>query len=212
MKKTKEMKLYELLGIKQFRQMAFKFRNILFAPFLIKMTEEEKKQLLNDAPTNYNIGKDKSLRSVKEFKKWLFINAIIHVIGLYYCIPGFLRIVNNNATLLGMFITGCAITINSYCIMLQRYNCIKLNKTIKILEKREERKQSRMKKQAKLINRHEYKEENMSFENFLETASIDQLKEYKKQLLILQETNSLSQNNKSDSKQLKSKVKTLKLK
>ena len=38
------------------------------------------------------------------------------------------------------------------------------------------------------------------------------IKEYKKQLLILQETNSLSQNNKSDSKQLKSKVKTLKLK
>ena len=54
MKKDKptEMRIYELLGIKTFRKMAFVFRDFIWNIFLLKMSKEERKKFLYHNASN----------------------------------------------------------------------------------------------------------------------------------------------------------------
>lgn len=208
MKKTKniEMKIYELLGVKVFRKMAFKLRDILAFPLTIKMSKEERKNFLNNTASNYNLGKVKSLEDVKKFKKQLFINAGFHIYGLFVCLPNFLKVIDGAASLSTTIINLTCIGINLYCIMLQRYNGIRINKLIEKMTPRYERQKDIIKEELRkddsLLLEHTYKivdkkerETNITFEDLIANANIEQLKKYREYLAYFQSVNQSIQEN-----------------
>ncbi len=126
-----ELKIYELLGIKTFKKMAFKLRDFVFLLVNFKMPKEERHKFLYEKPSNYIMKKGKGIQDLQDFKKKLLINAGIHLssilisIGsLLICIPYFLKITDSTAslltTILKLAFTICYlfIVINIYCVML----------------------------------------------------------------------------------------------
>ncbi len=186
-----EMRIYELLGVKVFRKMAFKFRDMLVFPFFISLPKAERKKLLYNTASNYNIGRVDSLEDVKKFRKQLFINAGIHIFGLFVCLPNFLKIVDGTASLSTIIVDFSAICINTYCIMLQRYNGIRIHQLIKKMtpkyEKQKELIKEDLKKDVELLVDYTYKitdtkgeKTDITFENLIADATIEQLQQYRK--------------------------------
>ena len=124
-----EMKLYECLGVRQFQNLVFKLEKVIHF-------KDKGKNI------NYHV-KSGSIDELKEFQKYLYFNGFIHVrnnIGLVaftivqqmffsdwfllYTIPSMLK--------------------NTYCVMLQRYNYLRINKVIegkqKVLDRKVEKK------------------------------------------------------------------------
>ena len=190
MKKNKnlEMKIYELLGVKIFRKMAFTLAYIISLPKKRKMTKEEWENY-NNKTSNYNIGKVKDLDDVKKYKKQMYLNASIHTFGLFLCIVDLLL-----GGLDAFFIIMTLI--NVYCIMLQRYNIIRLNKVIKKFYPKYEHQKEEIKKELiendKLLKEHTYKivkenkkevtEKEITFEELLNNSSLSELKAYRESL------------------------------
>lgn len=190
MKKNKnlEMKIYELLGIKIFRKMAFTLAYIISLPKKRKMTKEEWENY-NNKTSNYNIGKVKDLDDVKKYKKQMYLNASIHTFGLFLCIVDLLL-----GGLDAFFIIMTLI--NVYCIMLQRYNIIRLNKIIKKFYPKYEHQKEELKKELiendKLLKEHTYKivkenkkeinKKEVTFEELLNNSSLSELKAYRESL------------------------------
>lgn len=190
MKKNKnlEMKIYELLGVKIFRKIAFSLASIISLPKKRKMTKEEWENY-NNKTSNYNIGKVKDLDDIKKYKKQMYLNASIHTFGLFLCIVDLL--------LGGLDAFFIIITlINIYCIMLQRYNIIRLNKVIKKFYPKYEHQKEEIKKELiesnKLLKEHTYKivketkkevkEREVTFEELLNNSSLSELKAYRESL------------------------------
>lgn len=201
-----EMKIYELLGVKVFRKMAFGLRDILAFPLTIKMSKEERKDFLYHTASNYNLGKVKSLEDIKKFKKQLFINAGIHVWALSVCLPSFLKVVGGTASLSTTIINLTCIGINLYCIMLQRYNGIRINQLIEKMTPRYERQKDTIKEELRkddsLLLDHTYKivdkrerETSITFEGLIANANIEQLKQYREYLAYFQSVNQMVQEN-----------------
>ena len=159
--KSIEMKLYELLGIKVFKKMAFFVRDIVTLPLTFKMPKEERKKSLYNTASNYNIGKSKSLEDIKKFKKQLFKNAGIHIFALLAFIPSFIKIIIGMASLSTTIIVLPAMVMNIYCIMLQRYNCIRINQLIEKMTPRYEKQKDAIKEELiekdSLLLEHSYK-------------------------------------------------------
>ncbi len=208
MKKNKniEMRIYELLGIKIFRKMAFGFRNLLSFSLTIRMNKEEKHNFLYNSASNYSLGKVKRLEDVKKFKKQLFINSGIHIWGLLVCLPDFLKVIGGTASLSKAIINLTCIGINLYCIMLQRYNGIRINRLIEKMTPRYERQKDAIKeelrKEDSLLLKHTYKivdkkerETSITFEDLIANANIEQLKQYREYLAHFQSINQLIQEN-----------------
>lgn len=216
------MKIYELLGVKVFRKMAFSLRdilNILKFPSTIKMSKKERKEFLYNTVynmvNNYNLGKVESLEDIKDFKKILFINAGIHICTSSLCFPYFLRIIGGTADLPIAIIDLTGIVINLYCIMLQRYNVIRINQLIKRMTPRYEKQKNTIKEELKkedsLLLEHSYKivdkkekETNITFEDLIVNANIEQLKQYRDYLAYFQSVNQAIQENEfySDNQQM----------
>lgn len=55
--KNIELKIYELLGVKTFRNMLFKLLYIFVIPFTHEMTKEERYKFIYNTPTNYTMKK-----------------------------------------------------------------------------------------------------------------------------------------------------------
>lgn len=121
-----ESKIYEFLGVKYFKQLTFKLEKLIH-----KKDKEQNK--------NYHL-MGNGIEAIENFRKYLYYNGFIHVknsialiIGLtvfvlttgfnYYLIPFILLLIKD-----------------LYCVMLQRYNWIKLNEYKEKLEQRENRK------------------------------------------------------------------------
>lgn len=136
-----EQKLYELLGIKKFRILIFKVVEfILYLPLKFKFGSVEAKQIIKDAlvmqtGSNYRIGKGFNLNVLKKHKKILFIYAVPHAISLYAT----LDLILHSQTLFTLLFGIPWSLMNIYCIMLQRYNQIRINKVIKKFESKEKR-------------------------------------------------------------------------
>lgn len=188
-----EMKIYELLGVKIFRKMAFGLRDALFFPFTFWMGKERRKELLYNTASNYIMKKGHGLQDLRDFKKQLRLNASIHIWGLVVCLPNFLRVIGGVASLSTTIINLTCIGINLYCIMLQRYNHIRINQVIKKGEAREQKQKDaiceELKEENQISNDLTYKivnkknkEETITFEEFLQTATLQQLKDYKESL------------------------------
>lgn len=189
-----ELKIYELLGIKYFRKLAFKIIEILLYPKTKNMTKSERKQYIMNRPSNYVIGKDRSYESIKKFKKKLYSNALIHTYGALIILPNILKILNGNITRIMGTIDILFFVANSYCIILQRYNCIRINKTLRNMLPKYEKKKQKLKdnyleEYSKLKNYNltivDYmtkKETEITLEELIEKASLKELKDYKKGL------------------------------
>lgn len=204
--KSIEMKLYELLGIKVFKKMAFFVRDIVTLPLTFKMPKEERKKSLYNTASNYNIGKAKSLEDIKKFKKQLFKNAGIHIFALLAFLPSFIKIILGTASLSTTIIVLPAMVMNIYCIMLQRYNCIRINQLIEKMTPRYEKQKDAIKEELiekdSLLLEHTYKiidkkekETSVNFEDLIANASIDELKKYRNYLAYLQIVNRVVQVN-----------------
>lgn len=204
--KNIEMKIYELLGVKVFRKMVFGFRDILALPSTIKMSKEERKDYLYNTASLYNLGKVKSLEDVIEFKKQLVKNAGIRILNLLFCIPSFLIIIGGTAPLfISITILNC-IVIHLYSIMLERYNCIRINQLIEKMTPRYEKQKNTIKdelrKDNSLLLEHTYKivdkkdkETDVSFEDLIANANISQLQRYREYLAPFKSINQAIQTN-----------------
>lgn len=129
--KNIELKIYELLGVKAFRKLVFKLFYISIIPYTRHMTREERYNSIYNTPSNYNMKKGHGIQDLRDFKKQLLLNAGIHIFSLIACIPSFLNVIGGTATLFTTIQTLFLVTINTYCIMLQRYNQIRINQVIK---------------------------------------------------------------------------------
>lgn len=176
--KNFEMRIYEMLGVKIFRDMAFFLRDIISYPLfrLVGVPKEKIDEELYHSRNNYNLGKIKSIEDVESFKSMLWLNSSIHIIAI-----------------LAIFINGFAVgeifwlILNLYCLMLQRYNFIRINRFIKKFRPKYEKEKSAIREElieedSKLLD-HSYKlvnkkgkVENISFEDYLKTASLEDLK------------------------------------
>jgi len=116
-----EIKIYEILGIKKFKKCVF---------FLEKLIHFKDK----GENINYHIENGK-LENTDDFIKYLFYNGSIHVRNATFLSIAFLAKViffNNTSVMfhcLSIFI-GMLITKDLYCVMLQRYNFIRIKKTL----------------------------------------------------------------------------------
>lgn len=128
--KNIEMKIYELLGVRLFRKIAFKLRDMTVAPFASKEIRRKIIKELNSTFNNYNLGKINSFEDIEKFKKQLKFNTIVHLVSLIFAIIGVI-IGFNYTLLLAKIIPMVGTVINTYCIMLQRYNYIRINRLIK---------------------------------------------------------------------------------
>lgn len=210
MNRNIEKKIYEFLGIKTFRKLCFKLSdivslltvNVIFFPITRKMSKKEKEEILDSdgEQNNYIIGRIRDIDDIKKFKKWLFVNAGIHILLLYELSPFILSVLTGTASLLTTINTFAAVIGNLYCIMLQRYNCIRINQFIKKVEPQYERRKNiikdELRKKDKALPEHTYKivnengkENNMDFDNLINSLSMEELRYYRDNLEVLQSSN-----------------------
>lgn len=122
--KTVEEKIYEFIGIKQFKKLVV---------WIGKKVRGNQKISKED---NYFLHK-LTTDGVKDFKKYgIKVNTLIHLGVLPFFIS---RIFTTSSKIfIPLYILG-GVT-NLYCVILQRYNTIRLNRIYKKMQEREERK------------------------------------------------------------------------
>lgn len=129
-----ESKIYEILGVKQFKKLTFKLEKCIHR---------------KDKGTNKNYHlKGKDISAIENFKKYLYYNGFIHAKNSIFLITSltiFILTVGLNYYLIPFILL---LIKDLYCVMLQRYNWIKLNEYKEKLEQREKRK---IEKEAKKI-------------------------------------------------------------
>lgn len=140
-----EKKLYETIGIKTFRKMAFCLYKILAMPILIFLSKEDRQEYLT-LPNNYNMKKGNGIQDLKDFKKWLLFNASFHTWGLYRCIKHITAMILGSTAIGYQILMIMPILINVYCILLQRYNLIRIHEAEEKYERLQELRYKRMEK------------------------------------------------------------------
>lgn len=140
-----EIKIYETIGIKKFKKIIFKIRDAIYNTFHKKESKEENNKNLYEKQSNYVIGKKMNLENIINYKTKIKFNTTIHLLALIALIEPLIMNLNIlNITLL---------TINMYCIILQRYNTIRINELIIKLEERNKKINQTNKKQEKQLNK-----------------------------------------------------------
>lgn len=147
-KREEELKIYEKLGIKKFKEFTINGRRILFN--VIYNNSKEVEEVLK-SPSNYNI--DLSLEGVKNFKKEITYNSMIHLVGFIFSLGGiiisialcFKKVLSSEiiSLVIGMFASILGTYINGSCLVLQRYNYLRIEKILEraySLEKSKEEK------------------------------------------------------------------------
>lgn len=131
-----ETRIYEILGVRFFRILVFKLEKLV----------HRKDKGIN---INYHIASYNPM-SLETFVKYLFYNGTIHVRNLaYFCIYTVLRIF-----FFGSFRWYDAVIIlfavkDAYCVMLQRYNYIRVQKKRQRLQQKQEARIERKVEKAK---------------------------------------------------------------
>lgn len=70
-------------------------------------------------------------QSVKDFRKMLLLNGSIHIVGVMFCILDMASIIAaNNIVSISMLYTIILFLVNLYCVMLQRYNWLRIKKVL----------------------------------------------------------------------------------
>ena len=126
-----ELKIYRFLGVKQFRALTFKLEKLVHI--------KDKKQ-----NHNYHINPDSgkslincTIDEMEDFKKKLYYNGSIHVKNLIFLTITSLIILIIPTFNKYVLILNLVLAIkDAYCVMLQRYNCIRINSVIEAKRKR----------------------------------------------------------------------------
>lgn len=121
-----EIKLYELLGVKIFKKLVFKLEKII-----------HRKD--NGKNINYHIKNCNSKESVDSFRKYLYYNGFIHIKNIIALIITILSVFIFNTYPMLICLLFILLVKDAYCVMLQRYNWIKLNDFERKLEIREQK-------------------------------------------------------------------------
>lgn len=117
-----ELRLYELLGVKQFRKLVFKLERWL----------HRKDKGKN---TNYHIASFTEM-SAQDFVKYLFYNGAIHVRNIVYFLIFCLIRYTLCPRLYPLDLIPIVLVIKDiYCVMLQRYNYIQIQIKVQRIEK-----------------------------------------------------------------------------
>lgn len=135
--KTFELTLYEFLGVTYFKKKLLEFIELFFKLFSRLSHIPFNKSMLSGS--NYYLNKDKGKNAPKEFKKMIWFNACIHIISF----TAYVGKIISSASIQGIIMGTIWLVLNVYCLMLQRYNYIRINQLIKkqklLEQKREER-------------------------------------------------------------------------
>ena len=192
---VRELKIYEALGVKQFRKMAFGLRDMTAHRRYKDLSKEERRRRLYETASNYNFGRVKSLEDVERFKGELLFNASVHAVAGGACL-GILvaQIADGNPNTASLIVNGVCTVINGYCVMLQRYNQIRINDLIKkmtpkyLKQKNEERAAIREIDKS-LPEGHRFKvidkkknTEDITIDELIENASLSELQDLRDQL------------------------------
>lgn len=154
-----EKKTYELLGVKKFRKIAFKSREIIWYPFTFRMKKEDRKQLFYNTPDNYIMKKGNGMQDLIDFKKQLYMNATIHILALLVLSDNVAKVFSGQIPTSYAILTMSLVGINSYCIMLQRYNYIRIKH---VLEKAKNKDNKEKNKDNKIFDKNNDKEQEIS--------------------------------------------------
>lgn len=113
-----EMKIYEKLGVRQWKKI------VLWLMSKIIRNPKDRHG------TNYYLA-GTNVKAVKEFKKWLWCNGIIHAIGIIQCIYQIIcYALKRNLISSFTFVVIVYLFINLYCVMLQRYNWLRIKRVL----------------------------------------------------------------------------------
>lgn len=126
-KKNLELRIYEFLGVKQFKKAVFMLEKIIHR-------RDKGKNV------NYHIKNSNDRKSVDSFKKYLYYNGFIHTKNLITGIPIIVFAILCGQNLLFLIPLLLFLIKDIYCVMLQRYNWLKISEFEKKLEIREEKK------------------------------------------------------------------------
>lgn len=128
----REMKLYECLGVKQFQWLVFQLEKVIHF-------KDKGKNI------NYHI-QNRSVDELRGFQKYLYFNGFIHVRNSI--------VVSGLLVLQQLFFSNWALLYlipslmkNLYCVMLQRYNYLRIHRVIEVKEKQMDRKIDRKKEE-----------------------------------------------------------------
>lgn len=127
-----ELKIYKALGVKQFRNLAFKLEKLIHI-------KDKKKNI------NYHINDCKDLVSVDKFKKYLYYNGFIHVKNLIFGSVGLALMIILNASVVPVIALSTLLLKDAYCVMLQRYNWIRITRHEEKLKARERKRIDKVK-------------------------------------------------------------------
>mgnify|MGYP000026089989 CR=1 FL=1 len=176
MKQINEEKIYELLGIKLFKKAVFKLEKIIHR-------KDKGKNI------NYHIKKADSVESVNSFKKYLYYNGGIHLKNLILGISALIMIPIIRTPIITIPMSILLVK-DIYCVMLQRYNWLKLQKyEKKLLERRE----NKINIQKENINKEELKQE-LNINNIDNKQVIENLKLIRNYILGSNEENIIELN------------------
>ena len=164
-----ELKIYKALGVKQFRNLAFKLEKLIHI-------KDKKKNI------NYHINDCKDLVSVNKFKKYLYYNGFIHVKNLIFGSVGLALMIILNVSVVPVIALSTLLLKDAYCVMLQRYNWIRITRHEEKLKSRERKRIDKVKSSIdkekvdevisdNKINREELIKEIQALRNYLKSCN-----------------------------------------
>lgn len=115
-----EMKFYEKIGVRKWKNF------MLWLMGLVCRNPEVMRKVENYYLSGINI------MAVKNFRKMLVFNGVVHFLGILACIEGFVLIMmQNNLVSFQTLEMTVLFFLHLYCTMLQRYNWIRIKKVLK---------------------------------------------------------------------------------
>lgn len=119
-----EVKIYKKIGIEKFKKLTLYLEK--------KIHKKDKGQNINYHPKKLTKG------SIKKFRKFFYYNGFIHSRNLIFGVP--LLIVMIIFKLNPIFITFLSLWLlkDAYCVMLQRYNWIKLSEKERLIKEKQD--------------------------------------------------------------------------
>jgi hypothetical protein len=192
-----EKKIYELLGVKYFKKL------VMLIPYSLTRLQNKNEdksiiyQKVMKRSDNYNIGSVTDIEKIIGFKKYLKSNSYIHVIAEIMLI---INLIGNYLTKTNVSIPNFVFLtiLNSYCIMLQRYNYLRLKPIIEIYKEKKEKIKEEIKEEDSKIKDHYYtyryeyneskgKDKNITLDEMINTFSLKELKSLKSYINLVQD-------------------------
>lgn len=171
-----ELRIYELLGIKIFQKLTFLLEKIIHRND-------------NGYNENYHLKKKYCNGNVQDFKKFLFYNGGIHIRNILFII--IIILIKKIFKCIAWF--DCILIIlavkDIYCVMLQRYNYIRIQNCIDLQNKAKERRINKKTEKIKSDISKSYDLKNYTqdinfINSFMKKLSANELIEFKEEDII----------------------------